>query len=225
VTPEVATPTDFPLPTSTTEPGFTETPTPGHVFTATLPQPTPAQAVLVFSEDFSDDTASGFGFGDGQWSIAKDHGNAGLQGMADSPDTPAGAVFGPSDFTNGAIEFQVKFKTVGEFLLDFRDDGTQTYTVLLSAAQGELTVGYRSAEGNWEMEPLAGSSTRPLTLAEDAWYTVRLEVSGEEITVWVDGNRLMSLTDSRLAQGFLEFGIQSPAVVVLDNVKVWDSGP
>jgi hypothetical protein len=42
--------------------------------------------------------------------------------------------------------------------------------------------------------------------------------------VWVDGNRLMSLTDSRLAQGFLGFGVQWPAVAVLDNVKVWDSG-
>ena len=224
-TPETATPTDFPLPTATLEPGPTETPLPSPVATATQPQPTPAQAVVVFSEDFEDNTASGFGFSSGQWVLSKDHGDVGLEGQAEGAENPASAVFGPGDFSNGAIEFQVKFDASGAFLLNFRDDGTQTYTLRLSAAEDEMTVGYSSAEGNWSVEPLAGSSSRPFTFEENTRYTVRVEVIGDQILVWVDGNRLMTLTDSRLAQGFLEFGIQSPAVVVLDNVKVWDSGP
>jgi hypothetical protein len=88
-----------------------------------------------------------------------------------------------------------------------------------------MTVGYTSGKGNWSLEPLAGSSNRPFTFEEDTWYTVRVEASGDQILIWVDGNRLMSLSDSRLAQGFLEFGMQWPAVAVLDNVTVWDSGP
>jgi hypothetical protein len=223
-TPETATPTNFPLQTATTAPGPTDTSRPSPVASLT-PLPTPGQAVLVFSEDFDDNTASGFGFSNGQWVISKYHGNPGLEGKADSAGAPARAVFGPSDFSNGAIEFQAKFKASGGLLLNFRDDDTQTYSLYLSPTDDELTLGYSSAAGNWQLEPLPGANRRPFTFEEGVWYTVRVEVSGGQMTVWVDGNRLMSSSDSRLTQGYLEFAIQYPEVVALDNIKVWDAGP
>jgi len=223
-TPETATPTNFPLPTTTRGPGPTETPVPAPVFSPTAPQPTPGQALLVFSEDFEDNTASGFGFSNGQWVLSKDRGNVGLEGKADSAKAPASAVFGPSDFSNGSVEFQVKFKNSGGFLLNFRDDDTRTYALYLSPPDQQLTIGYSSAAANWQLEPLAGPSRRRFTFTEGVWYTVRVEVSGPQIAVWVDGNRLMSVSDDRLAQGYLEFAIQSPALVVVDNIKVWDAG-
>lgn len=229
-TPETATPTDFPLPTATLEPGPTETPsptvTPNIVMTDTptvTPLPTP-QAQLVFSEDFDDSVASGFGFSDGQWGLAKGHGNPALEGQPQTDQVPAKAVFGPSDFANGSVEFQVSFKNPGTLALNFRDDNTQTYVLSLSPPDQKLSLGYASAANNWTLEPFSGLSTHPFTFIPDTWYTVRLEAAGSNFTVWVDGNRLMSLSDDRLAQGFLEFDIYAPGIVDLDNIKVWDLG-
>jgi hypothetical protein len=195
---------------------FSKTPTPAPT------GPITGNSRLVFENDFESGTISGFAFESGQGQITKDKGNPVLELRAEDNNNTT-AIFGSNDFSDGAIEFQINFEIFSGFILSFRGSNGQTYTLYLSPNAGEIKLGFGSAANDWDLETFDSNSTRLFAFNEDTWYLVRLEVTGDQMTVWVDGNRVLSGKDSRLQQGSMEFSIQPPGTVLLDNVKVWET--
>ena len=182
--------------------------------------PTAGTATVVYSNDFTDERTSGFVFESAQWSIARDRGNEVLELRASGEDSGI-AFFGPTDFANGSISFRFSLKQFDSFRLNYRSElGVQTYALYFSPANEEIILGYSSAENAWELEPFTGTSTRPFQFDESVWYTVKLDVVGDQISVWVDGNKILTGGDTRLQTGSMEFVIQVEGVVWIDDVEV-----
>ncbi|KAF0108536.1 MAG: hypothetical protein FD146_422 [Anaerolineaceae bacterium] len=191
------------------------------------PAPTatnPPDATLIFSEDFEDGVASGFTYYVGTWEIAKDKSNYVLKATAlpSGSDVLADAVFGPSDFSNGIVEFRIKFIQLGGVLLDFRYQNQQKYCLyLFPPPDQEIGFIFTSADTDWYYQRLP-QAQQPFTFQENVWYLIKLEARGEEMIVFIDNNRITSATDDRLLKGRLMFELLSPDMIIyLDDIKVW----
>jgi len=177
--------------------------------------------VLVFSEDFEDGTTSGFGFSDDNWTIGKDKSNNVL--VADTTVSQAYAIcsFGPTDFSNGMIEFKIKYEELGGFYTVFRLKDMAEYIFYLTPHQAIL--GYNSKAQDWKMTPFGDDSIKSISIQTGIWYPVQIEIQGTNIAAYFDGNRLFTGEDSRLQKGSLQFNMDEGTKVMLDDVKVWSS--
>ncbi len=178
----------------------------------------PAGASLVFNEDFEDGVASGFAFQMGDWKISKDKSNRVLEFIATGAEAPAAkAYFGPSIFSDGVVEFRVKFIELHGLYFDFRQQEDAVYVLALDPESSVVLLAV-NAEEFYEFDV---NSNLPYTFQKDVWYAVRLEARGAQVTVNIDGNRVLSGSNDRLPSGSIRFALQPNAVVYLDDVKVW----
>lgn len=181
-----------------------------------------SEQILVFREDFDSDNISGFSYDVRQWQIGKDKSNRVLEGdsTTSSPDAVISAIFGPSDFTNGIIEFRIR---VNQFASDttasLRFRSTDQATYALSFMQNQVILGYRDSQNDWYLEPF---TSRSFLFEAGVWYLVRLEARGTEFTIYIDNNRLFSASDNRLQKGGLEFTLNPGYRVMFDDVTVWE---
>ena len=183
------------------------------------------EQTLIFSEDFENEKVSGFAFDGGKWQIAKDRSNKVLEGDASTlaPTSTAMAIFGPSDFSNGIIEFRIrvnKFSSDSTANINFRDSNQSTYS--LAIMQNVAIFGFRESQNDWYLEPFSSETSRSFLFEESVWYLIRIEVRGSQFVVFIDNNRLFSANDSRLEKGGLVFALNPGYQVMFDDVKVWE---
>jgi len=193
--------------------------------TSTEVNPVNGKGALVFSNDFENGQISGFAFKyfeQGQWNLIKEKGNQVLE-LTNAPGESGIVDFGPNDFSDGVIEFRLNFRNFGGFVVNFRSEvGVQTYSLYFSPSTNEITLGYSNAENNWSLELFEGDSIRVFQFSEDVWYDLKLDVSGEDITVWVDDNKILTSKNSILTQGRMEFSILEEAKIWIDDLNVWE---
>jgi hypothetical protein len=181
-----------------------------------------AENGLVFVNDFESGQPSGFALSTDEWQVIKADETQVLEMSGSSNDNTI-AVFGPNGFSNGEILFRLNFKQFGGFLLNFRSSvDVQTYTLYFAPTSGEISLGYSSADNDWDLETFEGDSVRPFQFEEDVWYNVKVQASGAQIAVWVDGNKILMSSDSRLQQGTMELAVQDEGTVWVDEVEVWE---
>ncbi len=183
---------------------------------------------LVFSEDFEDNTATGFGFELGKWEIVKEKSNFVLKGTATESIAPAAkAYFGSNDFSDGSIEFRVKFLQPQGLYLDFHfQDDKGTHVLNLSPEYQSIILATNTYENNnWKFAAISSDSTRSFSFQQNTWYKIQLELQEKDITLNIDGNRVLSASDSRFARGRMRFTLDANAIVELDDVKVWSINP
>lgn len=199
----------------------TETPTavvtqpPGSTESVVTQTPALTEQVLIFQENFDNDNVSGFAFA-GNWQVGKDKNNQVLESSG-----PGTATFGPSDFTNGVIEFRVKMQeNSGNAMaaVNFRDNGQASYALTFS--ENQLVLGYR--ENNGPVQAFGSDTTRALVFENGAWYLIRIEVRGQQMIVFVDNNRIMSASDNRLRKGGLDFSVDTGMQAAFDDIRVWE---
>jgi hypothetical protein len=193
------------------------------------PAPTPENGGrLIFSEDFEDNIISGFAFDTGKWEIIGETSNFALKGTATEAIAPAAqAYFGSNDFSDGVIEFRVKFLQTQGLYLDFRFlEGKGTYVLYLSPGNQDVILATNVLENDgWQFASISADSTRSFTFQQDIWYKIQLELNGEDITLNIDKNQILTASDSKFSQGRLRFTLDANAVVELDDVKVWSTNP
>ena len=183
------------------------------------------EQTLIFREDFDSDKVSGFAFDGGQWQVGKDQSNKVLEGDSTSvsPGEVARAIFGPSDFSSGIIEFRIRINQFGNdetANIAFRYTKQSTYALALM--QNHTILGYRDSQNDWYLEPLNDNTSRPFSFEEGVWYLVRIEALGMQFIVNIDSNRLFSASDERLQKGGLEFSINPGYQVMFDDIQVWE---
>lgn len=190
--------------------------------------PTPAftEQSIIFSEDFENEKVSGFSFDGGEWGIGKDKSNKVLEvdSTSLSPGAVARAIFGPSDFSNGIIEFQIRIdQFVGNDAtadLFFRHTNQSTYS--LAIMQDFIIFGYRDSQNDWYLEPFSEETSRPFSFETGVWYSIQLEARGTQFTVSIDDNRIFNVSDADLDKGGLEFSLNPGFQVKFDDVNVWE---
>jgi hypothetical protein len=179
------------------------------------PLPDYTDQILIFHEDFDSDNVSGFSY-QGNWQIGKDKNNRILE-----TGEPGKATFGPSDFTNGIIEFRVQIQNGAEgnaAAVNFRESGNTAYALVI--AENQIFLGLR--DGNGSVQVLSDESVRSLVFEPETWYLIRVEVRGPQMIVFVDNNRIMSASDDRLSKGGLSFSVNAPMQTAFDDVSVWE---
>jgi hypothetical protein len=177
----------------------------------------------IFSQDFEGGSSSGFGFEVGDWNVVQDGTNYVLQGIATESSLPAAkAFFGPADFADGAIEFRFKFIQAGDLYFDFHHQETGVYVLYFHPEAQNVVLAINAPQGDdWQFTELGAESVQPFTYQENIWYSVRLEARGSQFTAFLDGNRIMSASDSRLKNGRLRLVLAPEVVIYTDDVKIW----
>ena len=194
--------------------------------TATSVVPTsvpPSSATLVFTQNFEDGTTSGLALKQGTWKVVRDKSNRVLEFAASGSNWPGGTLFfGPSDLSDAVVEFQVKFTELHGFYLNFREqENGDSYVISLDPGDSVVVWATSTFDGTeWQFSPV-GRSIQPFTFQQDVWYSVRVEMRGEQVVVDINGNRTVSGSDALFSNGSLRFELQPNAVVLLDDIKVW----
>jgi hypothetical protein len=183
--------------------------------------PTPTNApnqVVVFTEDFEDDSIDGLAIQTGQWIVGRDKSNKVLEVQADSSG-PAWASLTPADLSDGMIDFRIQFLTGGGFSLKLRDLDGSAY--VLRFEPDSLSLAYIGPDSGGSLLSLPGNSASRYNFILKQWYAIHLEARGEQLTVTVDGDRLrLSAADPRQAHGGLVFSLDPMGHVLLDDIRV-----
>jgi pectate lyase len=179
----------------------------------------PASAATLFSDDFNDGNFNGWATQNGTWSVVQDSGS-GVFYQSSSNEGRASA--GNQSWTNYSVEARVKVENWNgsnrAYVAGRYKDGNNFYAASL----------YNSNGGKLEIrKKLSGSTTtlatKDYTLATGTWYTVKLELSGTTIRMYVNGTLQLTATDSSISSGGIGL-VGYKAATKFDNVIVSDSG-
>lgn len=187
----------------------------------------PKNMKLLYINDFETENPKSFIIFNGDWQIVNDiKGNKVFQTKGINSNSNC-VGFGPKDFSDGVIEF--KFLLVnyssseedgGKISLKFRTKswGDEEYTLDFNPYYSTSDIAHADPypTDNWENLGQIGFSAN-----KNQWYSIRLELQGEEMTAFLDGKKIIKANDSRLKIGNLFFVVNPDAIVQFDDIKVY----
>ena len=155
-----------------------------------------AQAATLFSDNFEDGSLDGWTRSGGSWSVVTDGSQVARQS---STSSDARALAGQPSWANYAVQVRVK-------ALSF--NGSDRFTAVLARAQNATSYYYLTLRSNntVQLKKLVGGSSTTLSTASipvttGTLYTVRLEVNGNTLRGFVNGNLVGTATDSQYTAG------------------------
>ncbi|NOV02029.1 DUF1080 domain-containing protein [Paenibacillus sp. LMG 31457] len=180
----------------------------------------PANAASLLSSNFNDGTAAGWTPTSGTWSVVQDAGNyVYSQSSTSEGRTSAGS----QSWTDYSVEAKVKVEDFNgsnrAYVAGRYKDGNNFYAASL----------YNSSGGTLEIRKKVSGSTTTLAsktnypLAAGTWYTVKLEMVGSSIKMYVNGVLQLSTVDTSLTSGAVGL-VAYKTVSKFDDVVVTDTG-
>lgn len=181
----------------------------------------PANAATLLSSNFDDGTASGWTSTSGTWSVVQDAGN---NVYSQSSTSEGRTSAGSQSWTDYSVEAKVKVENFNGanrvYVAGRYQDGNNFYAASL----------YNSNGGKLEIRKKVGGSTTTLKtmdypLATGTWYTVKLDISGRMISMYVNGTLQLSFEDineTNLTSGAVGL-VAFKTVTKFDEVLVTDN--
>ncbi|MDD9267433.1 right-handed parallel beta-helix repeat-containing protein [Paenibacillus sp. MAHUQ-63] len=178
----------------------------------------PVFAANLLGDNFDDGDAAGWSTQNGTWSVVQDNGSyvyrqtSAIEGRASAGNTA---------WTDYAVEANVKIDnwngTNRAYVAGRYQDGNNFYAASL----------YNSGGGKLEIRKKVSGSTTTLAtldypLAAGTWYTVKLELAGSTIRMYVNGTLQLMATDTSLTSGAVGL-VAYKSAASFDNVLVTDS--
>src|SRR5690606_5982938 len=158
---------------------------------------TQAHAAVLFSDNFNDGNANGWtpqsSYND--WSVVSDNGNYVYYSSSTSEGRTSA---GSQSWTDYTVEARVKVESFNgsnrAYVAGRYQDGNNYYAASLTGGN------------KLELRKKVGGSTTNLAsksyaLQTGVWYTVKLEMQGSSIKMYVNGNLELQATDSSLSSG------------------------
>lgn len=178
-----------------------------------------ASAAALFSDNFEDGNADGWTTQNGTWSVVKDGGS---YVYYQSSTDEGRASTGSQSWTDYSVSTDVKVDNWNgsnrTYVAGRYKDGNNFYAASL----------YNSSGGTLEIRKKVSGSTTTLAtktnfgLAAGTWYTVKLEIIGTSIKMYINGTLQLTATDSSLTSGGIGL-VAYKTVAKFDNVSVTDS--
>lgn|GEM_PF-1301589 len=187
------------------------------LLSAAMVMPSPASAATLFSHNFNSGSASGWTATNGTWDVVVD----GSHVYRKTGDVEGRTYAGNASWTNYSVEARIKvdnFNGANRAMLNARyQDGNNYYAASL----------YNSGGGKLEIrKKIGGTSTtlvsKNFSLQAGTWYTVKLEVNGSSLNMYVNGALELSATDGSLMSGRIGLVTQGAAVAKYDDIVVAD---
>jgi hypothetical protein len=175
-------------------------------------------AANLFNDNFDDGNASGWTAQNGTWAVVQDNGSY-VYRQTSSSEGRASA--GTTTWTDYAVESKVKIDNWNgsnrAYVAGRYQDGNNFYAASL----------YNSNGGKLEIRKKVSGSTMTLAtldypLAVGTWYTVKLELAGSTIRMYVNGTLQLTATDTSLSSGGIGL-VGYKAAVSFDDIVVSDS--
>lgn len=221
-----STATNTPEPTLTNTPVIpTSTPVPLPPDTPTLTPTTIETGSVLFEENFEDGSANGFVTGEGTWQVIQDEpDNYVYEANSKDPSRWPFARFGSNEWKDYVIEYRVKLVYFAPSdqspmgFLKFRATGQRNYVVALTPHWDGFSLSFDSGTG-WE--DIAGI---PYVSEQNVWYSVRAEVSGTHLKVFLNDELKIDIEDARLESGNLLLGTAPHTIVHFDDIRVTELG-
>ncbi len=175
-----------------------------------------AGAATLFSDDFQDGNATGWTATSGAWSVVQDSGSyVYYQSSTNEGRTSAGS----SSWTNYAVEAKVKVDNFNgsnrAYVCGRWVDANNYYCASITSSALEIR---KKVSGSSSTLVSVGS-----TQTTGNWYTVKLEMNGTAIKMYLNGALKLSTTDSSLASGAIGL-IAYKVVAKYDDIIVTDFG-
>jgi hypothetical protein len=197
---------------STTVPQATAVPT-----GTNIPDPGQEKTFLVM-EDFEDEKVQMPEFSAQQgWGIVDDEtGNKVFQIDNRNGNDYVGFSFGANEWQNYVTEYRVRFlNDQGSVGVQVRSDGTNYYVIDLDL--GELYLAYPTPAEWVRMD------TKFPPIQINTWNTIRVEVQGDSIQVFIDNARWIDERDSKFKNGGLQVFASPGTYAQVDDIKVWET--
>ncbi|GMK37671.1 hypothetical protein PCCS19_07250 [Paenibacillus sp. CCS19] len=155
------------------------------------------QAADLFTDNFDDGNATGWTATTGTWSVVQDSGNYVYYQSSTSEGRTSG---GSATWTNYSVQSRIKVDSFNGsnriYLAGRYKDGNNYYAASFDNSNG----------GTLELrKKVSGSSstlaTKSYALSAGTWYTIKLEMNGSSIKMYVNGVLQLSATDTSLTSG------------------------
>ena len=161
--------------------------------------------VVLFFDDFEDGDAVGWNL-EGGWSVIQEDGNYILQGVG-----PCSADAGPQEWTDYTLEARIKFSQSAN--VNFRLTAELGMYFLNILPEGPIL--------NKKLLDEALLAKSGVSLQENQWIDLKIEVKGDRIKLYIDGNPIVQYADNEpLLSGTIGFESPENSVVYVDDVIV-----
>ncbi len=153
-------------------------------------------ATVLFSDDFEDGNYTGWSKNGGSWSVVTD--GSGVFKQA-STSAMAYAYAGTTSWDNYSVQARMKVLsfngTARPAGVSARFQSTSNFYYAVLKSDNQLELGKRSGGS---MIALASKS---YTVNTGSWYTIKLEVNGDSLQCYVNGNPELSANDNTFSTG------------------------
>jgi serine/threonine protein kinase len=200
--------------------------TPSPTSTPTLIPTATSKPRAVFNEDFESGKANGFTIRSGTWQVVDDGTKNKVLEAKKLPYNWSYLEFGPSNFLDGIVAFRVKLIDYVEneqdggavgFLFRHKSWGGENYQLLMQPFWGSVSFVYQnpSPGGTW----ITFNPKFNVVFQKNIWYSVRVEILGNEFLAYLDGTFTTQSGYSSLhTPGLLAFMTKSG--VQFDDIQV-----
>ncbi|WP_029214732.1 pectate lyase [Kallotenue papyrolyticum] len=178
----------------------------------------PTQAATLFSSDFNSGTATGWSTYNGTWTVISENGN-GIWYQSSAEEGRAWA--GDLAWSNYSVEADVRvidWNGSNRIYVAGRwQDGNTFYAAsLANTSSGTRLELRRKING-----ATSTIVSKNYPIATNTWYRVRLELSGNQLRLLINGVQQLATTDSSLSSGMIGL-VAYKAAAQFDNVVVSD---
>lgn len=171
---------------------------------------------MLYRQDFESGTAGGWYVpAVGEWNILEEDGNHFLQGSGPDPYPQLWFEHG-KQWTDYAFESRVRLIKGALFICLRTDHGGDTfYNAVLNGENGWV------AFSDFSNNDYKTFKETTVSLEKNKWYTVRFEVEGEDLRLFLDDRLVISSTRSGRSSGSIGYYIGGGEEVNIDDIRVW----
>jgi hypothetical protein len=174
-------------------------------------------SAILFEQTFEAGTTNGLSFQTEKWTIDID--NKGNHSFCNLPgDYYLVVTLGNNLWKNYAVELRVQE-------LEQQED---PYVAVYARYAPETNTGYYGALNFLTYaadlsvnNPYRSFGYQNYPTTTNTWYTLRLEVSGQQINYFINNHLVGNGTDARLSQGNVGFSVSPHLKVCIDDIRVW----
>jgi serine/threonine protein kinase len=203
----------------TQEAAPTQPPATANTKTPTLSVASIAPGTLLFEEDFEDGQVQGIGFSaESGWEFVTDEtGNKVYEIDNRNGSGFKGFSFGMNEWEDYSVEYRARFLTStgsqSELGLHVRADGNSSY--VLDWGEDELYLAYAIDGSEWNR-----LITQFPHMERDAWYKIRVDVQGEQVSVYVNDTSLINARGSQIRRGWVMIFVGADTHAQIDDIRV-----
>jgi pectate lyase len=202
-------------PTATSTPTRTPRPTSTPIPIAT---PVPVSAIL-YSEDFEAGVADNWTTYAGTWSVVEDGGNHFWRGTGPTNYPQAWLDVDYTDWTNYAFESRIRFIKGAVFICVRTDGGSAFYNAHISSSDDWISFADYDGGGYRTFGDIGHS------IRTNKWYTVRFEVEGSRLRLYIDDRLITAAHRSSREQGGVGYYMGGGDEIHFDDIRIWALTP